>query len=53
MSHFSLSFLRLSFVQLLRRSDIGQFVTCDDSHFAMAAWRRRGGGSNRVWLIPV
>ena len=33
----------------LRRSDIGQFVTCDE---LILPWRRRGGGSSRVWFVP-
>jgi hypothetical protein len=33
----------------LRRSDIGQFVTCDELIFP---WRRHGGGSNHVWFVP-
>ena len=33
----------------LIRSDIGQFVTCDE---LILPWRRRGGGSNHVWFVP-
>jgi hypothetical protein len=33
----------------LRRSDIGQFMTCDE---LILPWRRRGGGSNHVWFVP-
>jgi hypothetical protein len=33
--------IRRKHTSFLRRSDIGQFVTCDDPHFSMATLRRR------------
>ena len=33
--------IRRKHTSFLRRSDIGQFVTCDDPHFSMATSRRR------------
>jgi hypothetical protein len=41
--------IRRKHTSFLRRSDIGQFVTCDE---LILPWQRRGGSSSRVWFVP-